>query len=77
MLIGTFMVQNRDTQIQHVLGTHNNYYISPKAHAEFGTKDRTFKAAIQNFAPVCFNQSKYFVRTGTPIKQCRWGIGIF
>ena len=25
--------------------------------------------------PICFNQTKYFVRNGTTIKQCRWGIG--
>jgi hypothetical protein len=24
---------------------------------------------------MCFNQSKYFVRNGTSLKQCRWGIG--
>ncbi len=74
MLIGTFKVQNRNTQIQPVLGTHNNFYVSPISHAEFGTKDRTFRAAIQNCVPVCFNQSKYFVRNETSFKQCRWGI---
>ncbi len=52
------MVQTRDTQIQPVLGTHKNYYVSPITHAEFGTKDRTFRAAISNCVPVCFNQSK-------------------
>ncbi len=44
-LIGTFMVQDRDTQIQPVLGTHNNYYVAPITHAEFGTKDKTFRAS--------------------------------
>ena len=75
MLIGTFMVQNRDTQTFPVLGTHKSYYLAPLATAEYGSKDKTFRAAIQNGAPMCFNQSKYFVRNGTSIKQCRWGIG--
>ncbi len=48
-----------------VLGTHNNYHVSPTTHAEFGIKDKTFRAAFQNCAPVCFNQSKHFVRNGT------------
>jgi hypothetical protein len=25
--------------------------------------------------PFCFNQTKYFVRNGTTLKNCRWGIG--
>jgi len=25
--------------------------------------------------PICFNQTKYFVRNGTTLKQCRWAIG--
>jgi hypothetical protein len=75
MLIGTFMVQNRDTQTYPVLGNHDSYYLSTQASAEYGQKDKTFRAALQNAAPVCFNQSKYFVRNGTTLKQCRWGIG--
>jgi len=75
MLIGTFMVQNRDTQSFPLLGTHKSYYVAPLSTAEYGTKDRTFRSAIQNCAPMCFNQSKYFVRNGTSLKQCRWGIG--
>jgi len=75
MLIGTFMVQNRDTQSFPLLGTHKSYYVAPLSTAEYGSKDRTFRSAIQNCAPMCFNQSKYFVRNGTSLKQCRWGIG--
>ena len=75
MLIGTFMVQNRDTQTFPLLGTHKSYYVAPLSTAEYGSKDRTYRAAIQNCVPMCFNQSKYFVRNGTSLKQCRWGIG--
>jgi hypothetical protein len=75
MLIGTFMVQSRDTQSPPLLGTHKAYYVAPQSTAEYGSKDKTFRAAIQNGVPMCFNQSKYFVRNGTTLKQCRWGIG--
>ncbi len=32
------------------------------------------QTSLQNCA-ICFTQSKYFVRNGTTLKQCRWGIG--
>jgi hypothetical protein len=75
MLIGTFMVQNRDTQSYPILGNHKEYYLAKQSTAEYGEKDKTFRSALQNCAPICFNQSKYFVRNGTTLKQCRWGIG--
>jgi len=75
MLIGTFMVQNRDTQAYPLLGNNYAYNLAAQTSGEYGQKDKTFRAALQNGHPVCFNQSKYFVRNGTSIKQCRWGIG--
>ena len=75
MLIGTFMVQNRDTSSNFILGNHSAYSLSTQSSAEFGQKDKTYRAALQNGLPLCFNQTKYFVRNGTSIKNCRWGIG--
>jgi len=75
MLIGTFMVQNRDTQSYPILGNFNSYSLATQASAEYGLSDKSFRAALQKSLPLCFNQSKYFVRNGTTIKNCRWGIG--
>ena len=75
MLIGTFMVQNRDTQSYPILGNFDSYSLATQASAEYGVSDKTFRAALQKGLPLCFNQSKYFVRNGTTIKNCRWGIG--
>ena len=75
MLIGTFMVQNRDVQAYPLLGNHDTYSLATQASGEYGQKDKTYRAALQNCLPVCFNQSKYFVRNGTTLKNCRWGIG--
>ena len=75
MLIGTFMVQNRDTQSYPILGNFNSYSLATQASAEYGLSDKSFRVALQKGLPLCFNQSKYFVRNGTTIKNCRWGIG--
>ena len=75
MLIGTFMVQNRDTQTQPILGDYTNRYVCGQAFGEYGDFATTFRGAIQSGEPICFNQSKYFIRNGTTIRQCRWGIG--
>ena len=75
MLIGTFMVQNRDTQANFLLGDYNANFLSPQINAEYGGAALTFRNALLSCEPVCFNQTKYFVRNGTTIKQCRWGIG--
>ncbi len=77
MLIGTFMVEKRDTQTQFLLGDYNFTYpqITTQASAEYGLADTTFRNAIIKCEPICFNQTKYFVRNGTSLKQCRWAIG--
>jgi hypothetical protein len=75
MLIGTFMVQNRDTSNYFLLGDYNAYYIASAAKGEYGAADLTFRNAITKCEPICFNQTKYFVRNGTTLKQCRWAIG--
>jgi len=75
MLIGTFMIQNRDTQSQPILGDYNARLITTQATAEYGAFDKTYRYALHKQLPICFNNSKYFVRNGSTIKQCRWGIG--
>ena len=75
MLIGTFMVQNRDTQANFILGDFKANYLADQVAAEYGNADKTFRYALINGDPLCFNQTKYFVRNGTSIKHCRWGIG--
>ena len=39
MLIGTFMVQNRDTQSYPMLGNFNSYSLATQASAEYGLSD--------------------------------------
>ena len=75
MLIGTFMVQNRDTQANFILGDYKGNYVSDQVAAEYGNADKTFRYALTIAEPFCFNQTKYFVRNGTTLKNCRWGIG--
>ena len=77
MLIGTFMVEKRDTQAQFLLGDCNKLFsqTTTLASAEYGQADTTFRGAIIKGEPICFNQTKYFVRNGTSLKQCRWAIG--
>jgi len=77
MLIGTFMVQNRDTQTQFVLGDYKAKYANAgdSINAEYGSSVQTFRSALTAGEPICFNQTKYFIRNGTTLKQCRWGIG--
>jgi len=77
MLIGTFMVQNRDTQTQFVLGDYKAKYANAgdTINAEYGSSVQTFRSALTAGEPICFNQTKYFIRNGTTLKQCRWGIG--
>ncbi len=75
MLTGTFMVQNRDTQSNFLLGDFKNTsYGADKSNAKYGTWDKTFRYFLIAGEPICCNQTKYFVRNGTSIKQCRWGI---
>ena len=76
MLIGTFLVQNRDTQSQPIVGNANKKYIATQAAGEYGNSSYTFNNVLARYAPqTVFNQSKYFIRNGTTLKQCRWGIG--
>jgi len=76
MLIGTFLVQNRDTPAQPIIGNGATKKVSAQAKGEFGDGSLTFNNIVNYHAPQsCFNQSKYFVRNGTTLKQCRWGIG--
>jgi hypothetical protein len=75
MLIGTFMVQNRDVQSNVILGDCNANFLAAQANAEYGSASFTFRNALLAAEPYCFNQTKYFVRNGTTLKQCRWGIG--
>jgi hypothetical protein len=75
MLIGTFMVEKRDVQTNFLLGDFKGTYGSDQAAAEYGNADKTFRYSLIAGEPICFNQTKYFVRNGTSLKQCRWAIG--
>jgi hypothetical protein len=76
MLIGTFMVENRDTQSPFLLGDYNNTnFLTTQSSAEYGSAVFTYRNALLAAEPICFNNTKYFVRNGTTIKNCRWGIG--
>jgi hypothetical protein len=75
MLIGTFMVQNRDTQVQPIMGDYIDRAVSAQNMAELGDSSRTFRFNLLSCEPVIFNQSKYFIRNGTTLRHCRWGIG--
>ena len=75
MLIGTFMVQNRDTQVQPIMGDYGGRSVSGQNMAELGDASKTFRYNLLSGEPIIFNQSKYYIRNGTTLKQCRWGIG--
>ena len=75
MLIGTFMVQNRDTQVQPIMGDCGGRSVSGQNMAELGDASKTFRYNLLSGEPIIFNQSKYYIRNGTTLKQCRWGIG--
>ena len=76
MLIGTFMVENRDTQSPFLLGDYNSTnFLTTQSSAEYGSAVITYRNALLAAEPICFNNTKYFVRNGTTIKNCRWGIG--
>ena len=55
MLIGTFMVQNRDTQGNFLLGDYNNNYLSPQTNAEYGSSGSTFRNCLLACESVKFN----------------------
>jgi hypothetical protein len=75
MLIGTFMVQNRDTSTNFILGDFKGNYGADRTNGEYGNADKTFRYSLMAAEPICFNQTKYYVRNGTTLKQCRWAIG--
>jgi hypothetical protein len=75
MLIGTFMVQNRDTQVQPIMGDYTDRSVSGQHMGELGDASKTFRYNLLSCEPIIFNQSKYFICNGTTLKQCRWGIG--
>ena len=75
MLIGTFMVQNRDTQVQPIMGDYGGRSVSAQNMAELGDASKAFRYNLLSGEPIIFNQSKYFIRNGTTLKNCRWGIG--
>ncbi len=53
MLIGTFMVQNRDTQTFFLLGDYNNTYpqLTLQAAGEYGNSDTTYRNSIWKCEP--------------------------
>ena len=81
MVIGTFQVPNRDQQsfpITYDYTTANNngaWINNDDSKGEWGTNAKTFKQAVLQGLPITFNQSKYFIRNGTQIKNARWAVG--
>ena len=67
------MVQGRDSQVQPIMGDYGGR--SAQNMAELGDASKTFRYNLLSGEPIIFNQSKYFIRNGTSLKQCRWGIG--
>ena len=75
MVIGTFIVPNRDTQCQPYLGNVNKRYVSTESGQEFGSTSNTFNSALNSGQPMTLNNSKYFLRNGSGVKSCTWIVG--
>lgn len=69
-VIGTFQVPSRDT-----IDAPLNSIISTKSQLEFGNSMATVANQIASGMPLTFNQSKYFVRNGSGVKQSTWIVG--
>ena len=70
MCIGTFQVNNRD-----VIGAPINSFISDKSQLEYGQSKATLSNLVSNGHAVTFNNSRYFLRNGSGIKNCFWKVG--
>jgi hypothetical protein len=88
MLIGTFMVQTRETHWQTylVLGNYDSYYLATQATQPRQNMDKKVKHSGQLykmqhlFASSLINLNILLeFRNGTlaTLKQCRWGIALF
>ena len=81
MVIGTFQVPARDQQsypitYDYTIANSNGAWINNNdALGEWGSNAKTFKQAVLQGLPITFNQSKYFIRNGTNIKNARWAVG--
>ncbi len=58
MLVGSFMIESRDTHRNFLLGDYNATYDAPQSSGKYGYADYTFRTAISKCEPICFNQSK-------------------
>jgi hypothetical protein len=68
--IGTFQTQNRDT-----ISTVLNSSVAAATAGEFGSAANTAGALINAGAQRVFNQSKYFARNGSGVKNGTWYAG--
>ena len=76
MVIGTFQVPARDAQSLPINYDYTGAFtVNDDTKGEWGTNAKTFKQAVLQGVPITFNQSKYFIRNGTQIKNARWGVG--
>jgi hypothetical protein len=81
MVIGTFQVPARDAQdfpitYDYTAAANNGaWVVANNALGEWGSNAKTFKQAVLQGVPITFNQSKYFIRNGTQIKNARWAVG--
>jgi hypothetical protein len=70
MCIGTFQVPTRDT-----IGAPINSFISDRSQAEFGQSRATLANLIANGHAVTFNNSRFYLRNGSGLKNCAWKVG--
>lgn len=80
MVIGTFQVDNRDTIGFPMVGgnDYTAYAISPADDSASGTEEGnsiSFDGMINTGYPLTFNNSRYFIRNGESIVNCRYLIG--
>lgn len=68
-LMATFQAPDRTTPQQPL-----NTLISPPQAAETGVYNATFENQVRNCMPRTFNNSIYFLRNGSKIKNSRWSI---
>ena len=68
-VMATFQAPNRTTIQQPI-----NTLISPPQAAETGVYNATFENQVRNGMPRTFNNSIYFLRNGSKLKNSKWAL---
>ena len=74
MIIGTFLLPNRDTIGLPLLGNAGQAGTIDDL-LEYGSRLQSFEYHVQNGSSVLLNNSKYFCRNGSGVKSARYIIG--